>query len=164
MPTVTIRLFGKFCVRCQEQALDGLAACKVQELLCYLLLHRDRPHPRETLASLLWGDAPTIQSKKYLRQTLWQLQTALDAPPAHAAGEVLEVEAEWVQFRSAANLWLDVAVFEQAQARSQGVPGEQFDPATADTVQAAVALYHGDLLEGQYQDWCLYERERLQQI
>jgi hypothetical protein len=27
-----------------------------------------------------------------------------------------------------------------------------------------VALYRGDLLEGQYQDWCLYERERLQQM
>ena len=145
--------------------LEGLAACKVQELFCYLLLHRDRPHPRETLASLLWGDAPTIQSKKYLRQTLWQLQTALDAPPAApVAGQVLEVEADWVQLRSATDLWLDVAVFEQASLQSQGVPGEQFDPATAATAQAAVALYGGDLLEGQYQDWCLYERERLQQI
>jgi DNA-binding SARP family transcriptional activator len=164
MPTVTIRLFGKFCAHAQEQVLEGLAACKVQELFCYLLLHRDRPHPRETLAGLLWEDAPTIQSKKYLRQTLWQLQTALDTPPVDPAGQVLEVEAEWVQFRPAADLWLDVAVFEQAYSRSQGVPGEQFDAATAETVHAAVALYRGDLLEGQYQDWCLYERERLQQM
>jgi two-component SAPR family response regulator len=27
-----------------------------------------------------------------------------------------------------------------------------------------VALYHGDLLEDWFQDWCLYERERLQNI
>ncbi len=164
MPTVTIRLFGKFCVQCQEQELAGLAACKVQELFCYLLLYRDRPHPRETLAALLWGDAPTAQSKKYLRQTLWQLQTALDVPAVQAAGHGLAVEADWVQFCSAADLWLDVAVFERAYAQSQGVPGEQLDAPTAEIVQAAVALYGGDLLEGQYQDWCLYERERLQQM
>ena len=31
-------------------------------------------------------------------------------------------------------------------------------------LQEAVQLYQGDLLEGCYQDWCLYERERLQNI
>jgi DNA-binding SARP family transcriptional activator len=85
-------------------------------------------------------------------------------PAVQAAGHGLAVEADWVQFCSAADLWLDVAAFEQAYAQSQGVPGEQLDAPTAEIVQAAVALYGGDLLEGQYQDWCLYERERLQQM
>jgi hypothetical protein len=31
-------------------------------------------------------------------------------------------------------------------------------------LQCAVGLYQGDLLEGWYQDWCIYERERLQNI
>jgi len=31
-------------------------------------------------------------------------------------------------------------------------------------LQEAVRLSYADLLEGWYQDWCLYERERLQNI
>ena len=50
---------------------------KALELLCYLVLHRDRAHTREALSRLLWPDAPDGQAKKYLRQTLWQLQTNL---------------------------------------------------------------------------------------
>ena len=33
---------------------------------------------------------------------------------------------------------------------------------SAETLSAAAELYRGDLLEGCYQDWCLFERERLQ--
>ena len=41
MATFKIYLFGRFCVRHNEQILDGFEARKVQELFCYLLLHRD---------------------------------------------------------------------------------------------------------------------------
>jgi DNA-binding SARP family transcriptional activator len=36
------------------------------------------------------------------------------------------------------------------------------DPALTRSLQDTVNLYQGDLLEGCYEDWCLYERERLQ--
>jgi hypothetical protein len=36
--------------------------------------------------------------------------------------------------------------------------------AQAQLLKDAVNLYCGDLLEGWYQDWCLFERERLQSI
>jgi DNA-binding SARP family transcriptional activator len=77
MSQLSVRLFGKLSIRCNDRCVDGLTGSKVQELLCYLLLHRDRPHCREALASLLWSDVSTAQSKKYLRQALWQLQGAL---------------------------------------------------------------------------------------
>jgi hypothetical protein len=32
----------------------------------------------------------------------------------------------------------------------------------AQILEAAVALYRGDLIESWYQDWCIYERDRLQ--
>ena len=164
MPKLSVTLFGKFSIRRDEQALSGFDSCKVQELFCYLLLRRERPHPRETLASLLWGDIPTPQSKKYLRQTLWQLQAALDCEDQSDADRVLLVENDWVCFNSRACLMLDVAVFEQAFADCKGMPGERIDARTAQALEEAVRLYEADLLEGWYQDWCLYERERLQNI
>jgi DNA-binding SARP family transcriptional activator len=159
-----ISLFGKFDAQYGGQVVTGLDACKAQELLCYLLLYPDRPHPRETLADLLWGDTTTAQSRRYLRKALWQLQTALDSQVNLSDGRLLLAEPDWVQLNPEANLWLDVAVFEQTHRLVQGVPGSDFDPHLVQTLQDAVDLYRGDLMEGWYQDWCLYERQRLQHL
>jgi DNA-binding SARP family transcriptional activator len=163
MSAIHFQLFGKFCVSAAERELD-LHAPKHQELLCYLLVHRERPHPRETLASLLWGNNSTERSKKYLRQALWQIQHALESRLGAPGGGVLVVENEWVQFNAAADLWLDVAAFERAFALAQGDAGRDLGAPTVTALRAAVQMYRGDLLEGWYQDWCLFERERLQNI
>jgi DNA-binding SARP family transcriptional activator len=164
MSTLKIYLFGKFCVRRDEQVLDGFDARKVQELFCYLLLHRDHSLPRETLANLLWPDTTTAQSKKSLRQVLWQLQSALGSQNERVNERVLLVEPDWVQLNTEANLWLDVAVFERAFNLVQKTPGQELDDSKAQLLEDTVQLYQGPLLEGWYQDWCLLERERLQGI
>src|SRR5713101_8193178 len=112
MSTLRIYLFGKFCVRRNEQVLDGFDARKVQELFCYLLLHRNHSLPRETLASLMWPDTTTAQSKKSLRQALWQLQSALGSQAKRDDDRVLLVESDYVQLNPEADTWLDVAVLE----------------------------------------------------
>src|SRR6266702_4977737 len=164
MVKICIQLFGKFCVRRDEQILDGFDARKVQELFCYLLLHRDHSLPRVTLAGLLWLDTTTIQSKKNLRQAIWQLQSALGSQTEPMNDRVLQVEPEWVQLNSQANFWLDVVVFEKAFDLVQKVPGQELDFQRVQALQEAVQLYQGPLLEGWYQDWCLLERERLQSM
>jgi DNA-binding SARP family transcriptional activator len=164
MPPLCISLFGKLIVRLDGRVLGGFEASKVQELFCYLLLHRDRPHPRETLAGLLWGENPTAQSKKYLRQTLWQLQSALDSRVDWSSDKLLLVENDWVHLDSKASLWLDVAVFERVFSGVQGLPGQQIGKEQVQDLEFAARLYEADLLEGWYQDWCLYERERFQNM
>lgn len=163
MPPLSVRMFGKFCVQRNEKTVNGLDACKLQELFGYLLIFRDSPHPRESLATLLWGDSSTAQSKKYLRQALWQLQSAL-VPQGRRGGRfsILSVEPDSVSLHPMAEVWLDVAVFEQAFSLVREVAGQHLEPALAQIVEDAVQLYRGDLLEGWYQDWCLCERERLQ--
>src|SRR5215213_9083158 len=163
MPPLSVRLFGKFCVQRQEKAVIGIEAGKLQELFSYLLIFQSSPHPRESLATLLWGDSSTAQSKKYLRQALWQLQSAL-APQGKSRSRfsVLSVEPDSVSLNPMAEVWLDVAKFEQAFSVVREVTGQHLEPAMAQTLEDAVQLYRGDLLEGWYQDWCLCERERLQ--
>ena len=155
MATLHVRLFGKFCVQCHEQPLEGFDARKVQELFCYLLLYRDHPHPRETLANLLWNDCSTTQSKTYLRKVLWQLQAALSPLRKCNSSQLLMVESDWVQLNSETDLWLDVAMFEEAFTHVRGMPGTELDLHCVQALQNAVDLYCGDLLEGWYQDWCL---------
>jgi DNA-binding SARP family transcriptional activator len=111
----------------------------------------------------LWGETSTAQSRKYLRKTLWQLLTALDQSTS-SAESLLAVESHWIRLNSHPQLWVDVAEFESAFKRVQGIPGQQLDDEDAALLQAGVDLYSGSLLEGWYQDWCLLERERLQDM
>jgi DNA-binding SARP family transcriptional activator len=164
MSLLRASLFGKFKVQCDEQDLAGLDSRKAQELFCYLLLYRDRHHPRETLAGLLWGEVSTARSKRYLSKALWHIRDALACQTELSEGRLLLIEPEWIRLHPEAYLWLDIDVFEQAFNLVQGVPGTKLDSALAQNLQHAVALYRGDLLEDCYQDWCLYERERLQHI
>jgi len=158
-----VRLFGGFNLRWDDCDCESLQSGRARELLCYLLLHRRRSHSREVLASLLWGDRTTAQSKKYFRQTLWQLQQVLHAPLDNAAGSgvTLRTGGESVRLECQPHLWLDTAIFEAAFAPVRGMSGEDIDEQKACSLRRAVDLYRGELLEGWYQDWCLFHRERL---
>lgn len=156
MSALRVRLFGAFEASLNNQPIPRLNG-KAQELFCYLLLHRDQPNPREKLAGLLWERAPAARSRKYLRDTLWQLHTALHCGQKLASKRLLGIAGDDV--RAPSGLWLDVAEFEQAfTAPARGPLGE----AAVRRIQQAVALYRGDLLEGYSQRWCVEERERLQ--
>lgn len=165
MKQLHITLFGKFSIQYDGRVFAGCEASKVQELFCYLLIHRDRPHAREMLASLLWGDhCTTSQSKKYLRDALWRLQSALKAQTGFSNSGLLLAEPDWIELHSIGELWLDLAIFEEAYAAAEGIPGPNLDERSAEALECAVGLYKGFLLENSYQDWCLCERERLHQI
>jgi DNA-binding SARP family transcriptional activator len=116
------------------------------------------------LTSLLWSDSAPAQSKRCLRQTLWQLQSALEFQTELSGESLISVGPEWIQLNPHCDLWLDVTAFEQAFRLAHNVPGEKLDPHRARAIQEAADLYQGNLLEGWYPDWCLYERERLQNI
>jgi DNA-binding SARP family transcriptional activator len=164
MSGISIQLFGQFCVRRNEQLLSGFEAHKVQELFCYLLLHQQRSLSRESLASLLWPDTTTAQSKKKLRQALWHLQSALGSQHEPVHDRVLLVEPDRVQINTEADLWLDVAVFERAYNFVRGIAGQELDTQRVQALQNVLQLYRGPLLEGCDRDWCLYERERFQNM
>jgi DNA-binding SARP family transcriptional activator len=157
-PRWVVHLFGKFNARVGSASLDTLPGRRTKELLGYLLLFRERPDHREVLAGTLWAESSTARSRKYLRQGLWHLRT-LDGM-ASDVDPLVSVQSDWVQ-ANPANLWLDVAELEDAFGPVKLVPGERMNTEQASHLRRAVSLYRGDLLEGCYEDWCIYERERL---
>ena len=163
MAALSVYLFGRFAVEPDTRPVSALSGAKVQELFSYLLL-RPRPHPREALTTLLWPDVPAAQAKGYLRKTVWQLQAALGQLGLSPSAPVLRADNDWLQVSADSGLWLDVAEFERAYQRAEDLSGEEMDAATAHQVEAAVHHYRGDLLEGWYQEWCLFERERLERM
>ena len=162
MTTLHIYLFGRFDLGSPGQPVPALPSRRARELLSYLVLHRNHPQRREFLANRLWDDAAPAQGGKLLRQALWQLQTALRPLSKHDGLHLLEVDPEWVQLNSANALQADVIGFEDAARSCHGISGARLDQAERDRLEHAVVLCRGELLEGWYQDWCLVERERLQ--
>jgi DNA-binding SARP family transcriptional activator len=159
MAALKFSLLLEFQAVHEDAPIDGLESRRLQEMLCYLLIHRHRSHLRESLITLLWADSKEAQARKYLRQTLWQLQAKLSP-----MSTLLNVEPEWIGIDAHADLWLDVAVIEQASVAVMGIPGEDLTDHQVRILTEAVNLYRGDLLEGWYQDWCVFERERLQNM
>jgi DNA-binding SARP family transcriptional activator len=160
MSSWKVTLFGKFNIEHDENKISRIEARKVQELLCYLLIFRDRPQPRELLSETLWGNRSTAKSRKYLRQTLWRLQSTLKEESA--SRPMLQIDNDWIQFNLPADFWLDIAEFEKTFHLVKGKKAQELGAAELERLEFAVGIYKGDLLEGWYHDWCIFERERFQ--
>ena len=164
MAKFRIQLLGQFAAWRDETLITSLESAKARELFCYLLLHRHRTHPREILVEVLWSDNSATQARKSLRQALWQLHTALHPGGESRDDEVLTAEGDTISVNPHADLWLDIDMLERAYAQARGQEGRELDPPCFDLLRSAADLYRDDLLTGWYQDWCLSERERLQNI
>lgn len=160
--SLSVRFFGKFEIQSQEGLWCCRENCKVHELLSYLLLHRNVPQTREQLASVFWGETATQQSKKYLRQTLWHLHSLCKSQLGLGAHELFLTENETIVCNPDIDLWIDVEAFQSALNHFR--PNTVIEEPAAQQLRQAVDLYQGDLLEGWYSDWCLYEREHLQNL
>jgi predicted ATPase/DNA-binding SARP family transcriptional activator len=138
-----IRLFGPFDVRISGEPLPRLRSRKGAWLLALLVMRHDREVSRDWLAGTLWPESEESQARLYLRQSLTNLRTALGgeayrlrSPSLHTLRfDVGESEA-------------DVLAFDAALARGDRA-----------SLERAVSLYCGPLLEDCLEEWVLQERE-----
>lgn len=164
MNKLRLFLFGKFRAQYGGHSIHAFDGQKVQALFCYLLIYQDRPHSREMLANLLWGDVTPDHAKSYLRKALWQIQTELNKYEKNTNGPILNIDSDWIQINPLADFWLDVAVFEKTFMRVKTVPGWELPPTIVQELRMCVDLYQGEFLECGYADWCLYERTRFRHM
>jgi DNA-binding SARP family transcriptional activator len=156
-----VTLLGQFTVECNRTRLVDLEARQIQELFSYLLLFRHRPQPRESLLETLWGDQSSGKARKKLRQILWRLKSTLDKQ-TNSAGPELQIDNDWIQIFLPGNFWLDTEEFEKIVNAIVGKSIKELSASDLRKMQNAVNIYKGDLLEGWYSDWCVFERERFQ--
>jgi len=163
MSSVKFFLFGKFCIEVDRNTTCKVESRKAEELLGFLLLNKDQPHSRERLADMLWGEISQEQASNYMRKTLWQLQSTLESLDLHGQ-ELIRVNGEYLQINPSSEIWLDVSIFEDSFKQTQGILGRDMQETQAQMLMQVIEFYRGDLLEGWYQSWCLYDRERLQHL
>jgi predicted ATPase/DNA-binding SARP family transcriptional activator len=148
-----LTLLGGFQARLDQGPPLALPTRKSQALLAYLALQLGRAHPRDTLASLLWGGTRQESARASLRQALFSIRKGL----GDAAG-ALRHEGDTLALEPAA-VDADTAGFERLVTAG-----------TPEALAQAAELYAGDLLSGfalneaPYEEWLLAERERLREL
>jgi DNA-binding SARP family transcriptional activator len=163
MNNLQISMFGQFQIYYITKSPLHFRNSKGQELLAYLLIHRGQHH-REIIANVIWENTNQTRAKNYLRKALWQLQSNLKELEIGLSERTLQITDEWISVNPDIYLNLDVAKFEEAFNRTQDIPGNKITTTSLGAIEDAINLYQGNLLEGWYQNWCLIERERLQQM
>lgn len=155
------RLLGRFTARCEAGDLPQLHSRRLQQLIAYLHLFRDRPQRRDAVAATLWPESTPAQSLKNLRQSLWLLQRS-DGSEDYLPQLIL-ADREWLRLNPEA-VWVDVAELEATFLRVRDVPPETLTEHEAADLAATIDLYKGDLLEGWTERWCVQERNRLSAV
>jgi DNA-binding SARP family transcriptional activator len=120
---------------------------KALPLLAYLLLHRSNRIARDFLAFTLWPDTEEPEALAALRRALHELTKEL--PPSNV-GWIVSAD-DTLAWNPEARVTFDAEEFEAKSQRQE-------------TLEEAVALYDGDLLQSLYDDWTFAERERLRTL
>jgi predicted ATPase/DNA-binding SARP family transcriptional activator len=142
-PSLILHLFGPMEVRVRGALLPRVRVRRGHWLLALLALRAGREVDRAWLASTLWPDTPGPQAFASLRSSLKHLR------------EVLGPDADRLRAPSPQTLALDltdadadVVVFDAAIAQGDVL-----------SLERAVAIYRGPLLEGCAGEWAFQERQ-----
>src|SRR5215467_1482556 len=145
--SLRIELLGGFRAIAGQKPAGRELTARHQQIIACLGLQRTTPVTRQKIAGLLWPDSTDAQALTnlrrelhHLRQVLPELETALDIGTRtlgwHASHVALDVD----EFRLAAD---------------EGLRGRR------DRLEAAVALYKGDLLPECDDAWIAAERDHV---
>jgi TolB-like protein/DNA-binding SARP family transcriptional activator/cytochrome c-type biogenesis protein CcmH/NrfG len=154
MGVLHLTLLGGFEAKLESGAQIEIPTRKAQAVLAYLALQPGKALSRDKMASLLWSDRGDKQAHGSLRQALTVLRKALDPidPPP------LLIDRGSVAIESAA-VEVDAVAFDRLVAGS-----------TSGDLEAATAIYQGDLLDGfvvrdpVFEEWLDCERARLHEL
>jgi DNA-binding SARP family transcriptional activator/tetratricopeptide (TPR) repeat protein/DNA-binding transcriptional ArsR family regulator len=159
VPTLEVATLGGFALRFAGEPLPPIASRAGRSLLGYLLLHRDRPQPRERLATVFWPELPEARARRRLSHTLWQIQDVLGELPA--PGSYLDVTSAAIRVTPESRLRIDAEEFAAQVEQYRPRPDRRGRGRDLRGLEAAVELYGGDLLAGFDDDWIVPERTRL---
>jgi DNA-binding SARP family transcriptional activator len=146
---LTIRLLGPVEFRTSAGRVT-FTTKKAEALLAFLAFSQGVLHPRERLATLLWGETGEDQARQSLRQTIFSIRKAIGFDIFLTEGDRIGINPEMIE--------LDVMEFRHL-----------LDDGSIDALARAVDLPQGELLEGVHVDeesfegWLLVERERFRE-
>lgn len=127
---------------------------RLQALLGYLILHRQAPASRRNLAFTFWPDTSEAQAMTNLRHLMYRLQRAW---PESKSCLVVDQSTLW--WHPSAAWMCDLVTFEDCIA---GAVSSFNEASERLSLARAVDAYGGEFLAGQFDEWIIQVRERLE--
>lgn len=155
-----IKLLGFGQAYYDGNAIPGFPGQQHCLLFYYLLLNRQIPHTREQIATVFWADESPPVARKNLRNCLWRLSQSFRLVGA-SLEDLICIQEEYISFLPRESPLVDMDELEGAARFCLDGSSRDLSPVLVSRLQAAADLYKGDLLEGVYSDWCIFDRERL---
>lgn len=145
-------------VRWQDSPPLHFPTCRARSVFAFLALNPLRTFHRDVLAGQFWGERTDAKARKALRTTLWRIRSVLK--PRGDEVSILRVSNEEIGFLDSDATWVDALEFQRRVHALAPGSGSLLDEEATSSLDRAVDLYRGDLLDGLYDDWCVVERER----
>jgi DNA-binding SARP family transcriptional activator len=164
MSILRIQLFGQLRVTHDDRNSEVRIPPALQPLLAYLLLEKHRAHSREKLTNLFWGDCDQEKARSCLRTALWRLRRLFESQGVSWKSYLATAPTGEISFKQESDYWLDVAVFERQANQILAQPIQAVEADGIQQLECALELYTGELLEDFYDEWLLWERERLERL
>ena len=158
---IDVQMLGTLHVFVNRRRINKFGTVKVQALLAYLLLERDKLHERELLTTLLWPQQSERAARNSLRQALYQLRRACPLD------DCLQINRRTMLLEKHESIQCDVSAFVDALQHCRAHAHEQGDLCEGCTVrlEKAVSLYRGDFLAGltigdssAFEEWVALQR------
>lgn len=161
---VWIRTFGRLRVYIDYREVSPSAwpYPKVQSLLRFLLL-REGFIPVEEVFDAIWGNLTPDRARQNFSVALHHLRRILEPHKRkHHDSRLLVYQDQRVRINHSMIL-VDRVLFQRLFREASAMGAE--DPRYREYLERMVSLYAGPLYEDEpYQEWCVRERERLEQM
>ncbi|MGH2459479.1 MAG: AfsR/SARP family transcriptional regulator [Chloroflexota bacterium] len=157
---VAISCLGPFQFRNHGTIVESWRSSKARSLFQYLVNHRGRPIPRDTLIQALWPNPDAVAAGTSLKVAVHSLRQALGQ--AGVDQSQLTVLAHDCGYQlNAAHLWIDVEEFDRCYALGRACESQGRAGRALVFYSRAADLYRGDFLEECTDDWPMFRREAL---
>jgi LuxR family transcriptional regulator, maltose regulon positive regulatory protein len=148
-PSLVVHTLGK-----PEVIMDGKEVhweLQKSRDLFFLLLQNHQGLTRDQIGVIFWPDYNPERLEPAFRSTMYRLRRAL------YRDSVLFLDGLY-RFNFAAPLWQDCMEFEDRLDKAETTSEPEL---AIPLLEEALNIYRGDYLQGNYDDWCGLERERL---
>jgi DNA-binding SARP family transcriptional activator len=163
-PTV-VRCLGPLEVEVGGIEIVSWRSGKARAVFEYLVTHRRRPVPRDTLIQALWPDPEALAAGTSLKVAVHALRQMFATTTQAGECPPLGVTVQESSYQILApDLWLDVEEFERccelgAQLEERGQPEQALG-----LFERAAELYRGDFLPESWDEWAIFRREGLKDL
>jgi len=143
----SLQTLGTFQFSVDGRELAPPPTQKSRALLAYLAWHRGTELPRERIVELFWPSAEPERGRSSFATALWSIRRCVGASGIDPDSVL---SANRLRVRWLPEIALDARAFEELGASK-----------AREDRHAALALYRGEFLTGDYSPWCAATRERV---